>query len=319
MPMTSHTDLFSFSHLVPAGTVVAIVAPGGYAPDEAAVERGVAYLVSQGCVVKNYYHPEEKFQRFAATDTVRAQQVMDAARDPEVQIVMALRGAYGMSRILPLLDLEVLANSGKLFVGYSDVTALHLALLAQQDTISFAGPMLCGDFGAVTSSALTMRSFWHTVTTSAQTIAVTVEGNPEVATCGLLWGGNLAMVSHLLGTPYFPHIDGGILFVEDVNEHPYRVERMLLQLAHAGVLERQRALLLGDFSQYRLSDYDNGYDFAAMLAYLRATLSIPVLTGLPFGHIPDRVTLPVGGNAQLTADAHGFALTVSHYPTLHAR
>lgn len=314
--MIIQSNPVSFSRLVPRGTVVAIVAPGGYAPDEATVERGVAFLTSLGCVVKNYYHASDKYQRFAATDARRAQQLMDAAADPEVQIVMALRGAYGLSRILPFLDLKLLADSNKLFVGYSDVTALHLALLAQEQTISFAGPMLCGDFGSAEPSMLTMHSFWRTVTTPAQTIAVKVEGNPLVATSGILWGGNLAMVTHLLGTPYFPQVQGGILFVEDVNEHPYRIERMLLQLAYAGVLEKQHALVLGRFSQYRLTDYDNGYDFNTMLAYLRQILPIPVLTGLPFGHIADRVTLPVGAHAELTADAAGFALTVSHYPSI---
>jgi muramoyltetrapeptide carboxypeptidase len=105
-------------------------------------------------------------------------------------------------------------------------------------------------------------------------------------------------------------VDGGILFVEDVNEHPYRVERMLLQLLHAGILHRQQALLLGDFSAYRLSEYDNGYDFASMLDYLRATLPVPVLTGLPFGHIRDKVTLPVGGQASLVSGGEGFSLAM---------
>jgi muramoyltetrapeptide carboxypeptidase len=312
--MTDDIDAAYFRHMVPAGTTVGIVAPGGYAPDEEVLAQGVANLEAQGCIVKLFFDPADKFQRFAATDAARAQQLMDAAQDPDVQIVMALRGAYGMSRILPLLDFKVLADSDKLFVGYSDITALHLGLLAQQQTISFAGPMLYGDFGAQQLSAFTLRSFWRTVTSNAQTIAVQAEGNPEVATSGLLWGGNLAMIVHLLGTPYFPYVDGGILFVEDVNEHPYRVERMLLQLAHAGVLEHQKAVILGDFSRYRLTDYDNGYDAAAMLDYLRATLPVPVLTGLPFGHIPDRVTLPVGAHAELTSDAEGFALTVTSYP-----
>nr|WP_040503677.1 LD-carboxypeptidase [Herbaspirillum lusitanum] len=111
---------------VPAGACVAIVAPGGYAPDEAAVARGIALLEAQGCKVKSYYDHAARHQRFGATDAGQ-----QAAADPEVQVVIALRGAYGMSRILPVLNYEALAASGKLFVGYSDITALHLALLAQ--------------------------------------------------------------------------------------------------------------------------------------------------------------------------------------------
>lgn len=307
---------------IPPGTCVAIVAPGGYAPDEAAVGRGIALLEAQGCTVKSYYDHSARHQRFGATDIGRAAHIQQAAADPEVQIVMALRGAYGMSRILPALNYRALAASGKLFIGYSDITALHLALLAQGGNSAnisaggFAGPMLCSDFGTETPSTMTMDSFWRSMTQPTQTIRVESAGNPALQTSGMLWGGNLAMVVHLLGTPYFPQIDGGILFVEDVNEHPYRVERMLLQLEHAGVLARQKAVLLGDFSNYRLSDYDNGYNFEQMLAYARQHLSAPLLTGLPFGHIADRLTLPVGAHAELQADAAGFTLSLSGYRTL---
>jgi len=304
---------------IPAGTCVAIVAPGGYAPDEAAVGRGIAVLEAQGCRVKSYYDHAARHQRFGATDVGRAAHIQEAAADPEVDIVMALRGAYGMSRILPALNYRALAASGKLFVGYSDITALHLALLAQTGAVSFAGPMLCSDFGCQTPSAMTMTSFWRSMRQAQQTIVVAAEGNPHLQAKGTLWGGNLAMLVHLLGTPYFPDIDGGIMFVEDVNEHPYRVERMLLQLEHAGVLARQQAVLLGDFSSYRLSDYDNGYDFEQMLAYAREHLSAPLLTGLPFGHIADRLTLPVGARAALQSDEHGFTLLLDAYPTLQMR
>jgi muramoyltetrapeptide carboxypeptidase len=141
-------------------------------------------------------------------------------------------------------------------------------------------------------------------------------GNPAVDVAGTVWGGNLAMLVSLLGTEYFPQIEGGILYVEDINEHPYRVERMLLQLMQAGVLGRQKALVLGDFSAYRLSPADHGYDFDVMLNYLRATLPLPVLTGLQFGHIPKRVTIPFGAHANLVSDRERFQLTMSDYPTL---
>jgi muramoyltetrapeptide carboxypeptidase len=144
----------------------------------------------------------------------------------------------------------------------------------------------------------------------------TAAGNPAVDVAGTLWGGNLAMVNHLIGTPYWPQIDGGILFLEDIAEHPYRIERMLLQLHFAGVLERQKAIVLGDFSGYRLSPNDNGFDFDSMLAFIRETIGVPVLTGLPFGHVKERCTLPFGAQAHLVSDGAGFELTVSGYPTL---
>jgi muramoyltetrapeptide carboxypeptidase len=124
------------------------------------------------------------------------------------------------------------------------------------------------------------------------------------------------MLMSLVGTPHFPRIDGGILFLEDIAEHPYRVERMLLQRMQAGVLARQQAIVLGDFSGYRLAPADNGYDFESMLAYLRATLPCPVLTGLEFGHIPRRVTIPFGAQGRLVSDESGWRLTMSDYPTI---
>ncbi|HEY8101269.1 MAG TPA: muramoyltetrapeptide carboxypeptidase [Burkholderiaceae bacterium] len=304
------------AHQLPNNVGVAIVAPGGYAPDEIGLARGIALLEKQGCMVRNYYDPATKYQRFGGTDEARVAQLHDAADDPNVQVILALRGGYGMSRILPMLDLNKLANSGKLFVGHSDFTALQMALLAKTNTASFAGPMLCDDFTRADVSDFTMEHFWRCLTSASHTISAKAEGNPAIKVSGKLWGGNLAMLTHLTGTPYLPQIDGGILFVEDINEHPYRVERMLLQLLHAGILGKQKAIVLGDFSNYRLTDYDNGYDFVAMLAYLRAQLPMPVITGLPFGHIQDKVTLAVGCHATLSTDAHHMQLVMNSYPHL---
>lgn len=302
----------------PAGTGIAVVAPGGYARDQAALERALARLAAHGCTVRNYYDPERKHQRFGATDAGRVAQLHDAARDPDVQIVLSLRGGYGMTRLLPAIDFALLAASGKLFVGHSDFTALQMGMLARTGAASFAGPMVCDDFTRDDVSRYTMEAFWNCLSHPSCMVAGAEPGNPRVETAGTLWGGNLTMLTHLLGTPFFPVIEGGILFVEDINEHPYRVERMLLQLLHAGVLARQSALLLGDFSGYRLSEYDNGYDFSAMLDYLRAALPLPVLAGLPFGHVRDKATLPVGCQARLYGEGPDFRLEMRDYPVLRA-
>ncbi|WP_432241352.1 muramoyltetrapeptide carboxypeptidase [Herbaspirillum robiniae] len=335
----SVASLESVRASVPAGTCVAVVAPGGYAPDPAAVERGVALLEALGCRVKNFYRHEERYQRFGASDEARAAQLMQAAADPEVEVVLALRGSYGVSRILPMLDIGRLASSGKLFVGYSDITALHLALL-KAGAASFAGPMLNGDFGAVEPNWEALQAFWRTLASPAVTVhehrpseedgressdprcgdRLTDADSPALRAAGKLWGGNLAMVAHLLGSPWFPQVEGGILFLEDVNEHPFRVERMLLQLEHAGVLARQKAVVLGDFASYRLAEIDNGYNFGEMLAFLRGRIATPIVTGLPFGHVRDLVTLPVGAHAVLDSQgAAGFTLALSDYPSLRAR
>lgn len=295
---------------------LAIAATGGAAPDNAAVERGIARLREQGVIVHNYYDHEKIDQRFGGTDDARLAQLNAAIADPEVQVVMALRGQYGITRLLPRIDFKTIADSGKIVVGYSDLTALHMGLMAKTGAKSYAGPMICNDFSDEEWNEYTHQQFWSCLAGPTHTVRGEAAGNPRIEMEGMVWGGNLAMMVSLLGTEYFPRIDGGILFLEDVAEHPYRVERMLLQLMQAGVLERQKAIVLGDFSRYKLSPADNGYDFDTMLAYMRNTLPVPILTGLPFGHIPRRATIPFGARAQLKSDTDGLTLAMSDYPTM---
>nr|WP_315393865.1 LD-carboxypeptidase [uncultured Duganella sp.] len=299
---------------------IAIAAPGGAAPDAGALREGIARLEAQGFLVHNYYDDAQRHLRFGGTDGARLAQLEAAAADPQVQIVMALRGSYGMSRLLPRIDFRAMADSGKLFVGYSDFTAFQMALMKLAGRASFAGPMVCDDFTRAEPDAYTMAQLWDCLRGPLHTVRGEVADgradNPPVALEGRLWGGNLAMLVSLLGTPYFGPLDGGIVYLEDIGEHPYRVERMVLQLLYAGALDGQRALVLGDFSGYKLGALENGYDFETMLAYLRERLPMPVLTGLPFGHIKKRATLPYGGMARLVSHERGFDLTISDYPTL---
>jgi len=295
---------------------IAIAGLGGYAVHEDALARGITRLEAAGHLVHNYYDPAQKFQRFAGTDASRLAQLNAAAEDPDVQVVIALRGSYGMSRLLPYIDYRKMADSGKLFVGYSDFTAFQTALMKATGRISFAGPMMCDDFIRDDPVDYTLTQFWDCLRGPTHAVQGGAEGNPVLDVQGKLWGGNLAMLAHVVGTPYFANFDNGILFLEDIGEHPYKVERMMLQLLHAGVLDGQQAILLGDFGGYRLSDADNGYNFDEMLAFLRERLPIPILTGLPFGHIKTRCTLPFGATAHLQSAGSNFTLTLSNYPTL---
>ena len=301
-------------------TGIAIVAPGGFAPALDALNAGIARLEQQGFIVHNYYDHDARHQRFGGTDAARVAQLHAAAGDPAVQVVMALRGSYGMTRLLPHIDYQLLAESGKLFVGYSDFTAFQMALMQATGRISFAGPLFCADFTPAELDDYTIGQFFDCLRgPQHQVLGAVADGgpdNPELEVAGPLWGGNLAMLVSLLGTPYFPTIADGILYLEDVGEHPYRVERMLLQLLYAGVLDRQRAVVFGEFTGYKLGNFENGYDFAAMLAYLRATLPLPVLTGLPLGHVRRHATLPFGGTARLVSTARAFTLTIDGYPIL---
>ena len=301
---------------------IGVVAPSGYAADPAAFARGLAHLRSLGHTVQDFSASGTRELRFAGTDEQRIAQLHAAARDPSIEIVIALRGGYGLSRLVPAIDLKLLAdsviNGGKRWVGHSDFTVVQLALLSS-GAGSYAGPMICDDFSREDLSDFTQQHFWQCMSQASVRVQLPVHGNPRVQTDGTLWGGNLTMLCSLLGTPWMPAIKNGILFIEDVNEHPYRVERMLLQLAQAGVLDRQRAIVLGDFSGYKLTDYDNGYDFTQMLSYMRERLSIPILQGLPFGHMKDKVTLPVGAHCVLDSSEDSLSLMMSTQSVISAK
>jgi muramoyltetrapeptide carboxypeptidase len=225
-------------------------------------------------------------------------------------IAMALRGGYGMTRLLDRLDWKLLGRSverGTRWVGYSDVTALHLGLLAHTGAVSWAGPMASGDFGRAEASGglddVTVGCFQEAMSGELEAVGFRAPaGFDGLEARGVLWGGNLALVCALLGTRHGPSVKGGVLFLEDVGEHPYRIERMLLQLHQAGVIDRQKAVLLGSFTEWEKAPNDRGYRLKDAIEALRARTQVPILTGLPFGHIPTRVTLPVGRRVTLAVE-----------------
>ncbi len=292
---------------------IGIYAPAGFAPEPVAIDRAVARLTTQGHRVVVDPTATSRWQRFSASDDERLAAVHRMAANAEVELAIAARGGYGWSRLLDRLDFAALAAAKKRWLGHSDFTAFQLAALARAGMVTFAGPMAAFDFGAETPSTYTLEHCWGLLAGERYEVECSLDGPDGVAE-GVLWGGSLAMVAHLVGTPHFPRVEGGILFLEDVGEHPYRVERMLYQLHYAGVLSRQRAVLLGAFNGYELTPNDNGYDAAAMVAQVRARLARNVYTGLPFGHVPAKLTLPVGarcavavrdGRAQLAFSGYG--------------
>jgi len=276
----------------------AIYAPSGYAQDPSALDRAVARLAAVGGEVHVDASALARHTRFAGTDDERLAAILRTAALPGVGVALALRGGYGWTRLLPRLDFRALAASGKRWIGHSDFTAFQLAMLASERAVTYAGPMAAYDFGAEAASEFTIGHALAMLRhgTDEATFAT---GSGDLDVEGALWGGNLTMIASLVGTPYFPRAEGGILFVEDVAEHPYRIERMFHQLHYAGVLERQRAILVGTFTGYELAEHDNGYDLDAAIAQVGRLCRVPIVTGLPFGHVRDKLTLPVGGRARL--------------------
>ncbi|MDQ6647423.1 MAG: LD-carboxypeptidase, partial [Pseudomonadota bacterium] len=243
-----------------------------------------------------------------------------ATMDELPDIALAIRGGYGATRLLEHLHYDALrdrlAGSNTLLVGHSDFTALQLALYAKSGLCTFNGPMLGADFGAEALDTFTSDHFWNTAHSPAASADWVTTPDAALDVAGPLWGGNLAVLCSLIGTPYFPDIEGGILFVEDVGEPPFRIERLLYQLHLSGVLGRQQALVLGNFSQCRASGYDNGYGLADSFDQIRQACGIPVISGMPVGHEPAKLTLPFGTPARLQVAAGAARLEFSGYPHL---
>lgn len=277
-----------------------LIAPSGYCIKQHAALRGIQRLTDAGHQVNNVEVIARRCERFAGTETERLEDLNSLARltTPNT-IVLAVRGGYGASRLLADIDWQALVarqqHDPLLICGHSDFTAIQCGLLAQGNVITFSGPMLVANFGADELNAFTEHHFWLALRNKTFTIEWQGEG-PTCQTEGTLWGGNLAMLISLIGTPWMPKIENGILVLEDINEHPFRVERMLLQLYHAGILPRQKAIILGSFSGSTPNDYDAGYNLESVYAFLRSRLSIPLITGLDFGHEQRTVTLPLGAS-----------------------
>jgi len=282
-----------------------LISPSGAVQDPAALTLARQRLATQGFATALDAAALAVHQRFAGTDAERAASI-ERALVQAYPTVMVTRGGYGLTRLLPAIDWRAVAASGKTFIGFSDFTAFQLALLAQTGASSLTGPAAIADFGGAHIEAQTHDWFVQMLTGKMRKLSFASRASDPVDVRGVLWGGNLAVLVAILGTPYFPQVPGGILFLEDVGEHPYRIERMLVQLWQAGVLSSQNAIVLGHFTQYRLSPADRGYDLDAVVHWLRTTVKIPVVTGLPYGHVALKATLPVGRRVGLVC-ADGMA------------
>lgn len=289
-----------------------IYSPASAVRDKAAFRRGVKRLQALGHELEIDEAALASHMRFAGDDETRLAAIGRAAASG-ADLALISRGGYGLTRILPALPYKALARAierGTHFVGLSDFTALQMALLARTGACTWAGPALGEDFGSEAApdeimlacfddllSGAGEGSGWTLPPADARAHAERPERHLRDA---LLWGGNLNVLCALLGTPYLPAVKGGVLFLEDVNEHPYRIERLLTQLLRAGVIDAQKAVLLGSFNRFKLvPGYDRGYSLKTVVDWLRSQTRTPVYTGLPFGHVPTKVMLPVGQRVEL--------------------
>ncbi len=301
--------------------------------NELALER----LACAGFKVDNPAITNRQYLRFAGTDSQRASDLQNIATGAIAapKLLLGVRGGYGAMRLLPMVDWSTLGRimkeRGTILAGFSDVTAIQCALLAKGDMSSLAAPMLYSEFGKTVPDQVSCRQFVEALTNSNLTInisdaSLTSQQLPSILTStepktitGKMWGGNLSVVSALAGSEYLPRIDGGIVFLEDVGEQTYRIERMLYDLYLAGVFKNQQAIVFGALSGTGEDSYDKRYDVATVIRQLHWLTGLPIYSGMRFGHIGQKHSFPLGATCQLTPNTDGgYQLAFTNYPTIKA-
>ena len=312
-------EIIKPARLVP-GDTVGIIAPASPSPHADALERSMAALEKLGFKPKLAANVRARRGFLAGTDAERAADVMGLFTDPEVKAIICLRGGYGVARILPLLDYDVIRRHPKILVGYSDITSLHCALQVKAGLVTFHAPMLDAALAKPGLPEFTWQSLRKTIMEPAPAGPLSAGCETKTAfplrggtASGPLIGGNLSVLVTTLGTPYQPSFAGKILFLEDVDEAPYRYDRMLTHLDNAGVFAQVAGVAVGVNADCTDPKAESAKEYRQSLADVLAErlgrLRVPVVLELPFGHVPVNATLPVGIQATLDGDAGELVIT----------
>ena len=305
-----------------AGDTIGIISPASAPPGPKNIDRSVTVLERLGFKTKLAPNVRKRWGFLAGSDRDRASDMMKMFADPKVKAIICVRGGYGTARLLPLLDYGVIRRNPKIFLGYSDITSLHCAFLVEAGLISFHGPMLNSDFVNKDFPDFTLVSCLRTLMKASpsgsisagykgKTVSILRRGRVS----GALIGGNISILCATLGTPWQPSFKNKILFFEDLDEVPYRFDRMLTHLLNAGLLQQVAGVAIGVnadcFDPYakKMKEYRQTCEDVFRERLL--PLKIPVVAGLPFGHIPLNATLPVGARATLDANKGDLIITES--------
>lgn len=307
------------------GDTIGVVVPAGPVNRER-IDRALARVHERGFRIKTYGDIYRSSGYLAGDDATRAAELMAAFADPETTAVWCARGGYGVMRLLDRIDFEVIRRNPKIFVGFSDITALHHAFHQATGLTTFHGPNLQDGFGKPDDMPpANERALWRAILADNQPSAgeetpIDLAGADTSqlrtlhgGTCtARLTGGNLAVIAGMLGTPYEMQTAGRILFLEDIGERLYRIDRYLSQLRLAGKLSKLAGVVLGSFSYDDGDQADDPVAIAALCEEFFADLGVPVLAGFPAGHAESNLTLPIGGLIKLDADAQQVTL-LEHY------
>ncbi|MDL2318767.1 LD-carboxypeptidase [Eubacteriales bacterium OttesenSCG-928-A19] len=292
------------------GQTVGLIAASSAMPEPARLTRAIAALESMGYNVKVSEGCYARHGYLAGPDGLRAAELNRMFADDTVDGIVCARGGYGATRILGRIDYDILRANPKVFSGYSDVTALHGAIQRHAGFVTFHGLMGVSDLGDETPDAYSVEWFLRMLRDTAPAGPLEdPEGTPPRRAIvpgraeGRLIGGNLSLVASCMGTPYAWDFDGAILFLEDVNERSYAVDRMLTQLKNAGVFDRVAGVLLGTFNGRDPKEDSRDFTTEEVFESTLGDLRVPVLSGIQCGHIPVKLTLPLGIRYRMDADA----------------
>lgn len=294
------------------GARIALPAPaseGDYAAD---IARCRTFIEAQGWTPVEMKNAQNRFGYLAGTDEERAEDLNEAFRDDSIDGIICIRGGYGSMRILPFLDWKMIRRNPKVLMGFSDITALLVGISQRAGMATFHGP------NALSTPNEYSDGWMRKAVAEAEPIGAWSQPSPlpsdayQLATLhggkgeGRLVGGNLTLLAHLMGTPWEPDLEDAILFIEDVGEAPYRLDRMLSQMRLAGSFQKCRGVAVGQFTNCDEKDPDSAWNVADVMRNRLADLGIPVVTGWAIGHVRPKLTLPLGCKAELDGDTLTF-------------
>ncbi|MCB1067892.1 MAG: LD-carboxypeptidase [Simkania sp.] len=285
-----------------AGDTIAIVAPASLSKKEGEVVACVQSLEVKGFKVKLAGNLESQWGNFCGTDAERASGIMEAFQDEDVKAIWCLRGGYGSGRLLDQLDYDLIRQNPKIFIGMSDITALHVALNQKAELITYLGPNANFIFATDEDRSFAEKHAWKVLLGVQETLIF--EGGETLVSgkaTGELKGGNLALLAAHVGTPWQIETKGKILLLEEVNEFSYRIDRMLCQLKQAGLLDDIAGLILSSWSGCD-PQHPQDFNLNQVLKNYFENASYPVLLDFPSGHIENQATLPLGHVVELDAD-----------------
>ncbi|MBL6956698.1 MAG: LD-carboxypeptidase [Chlorobium phaeobacteroides] len=298
------------------GDTIGLISPSSPSPDHEKVGHAVSYLEKLGYRVKPAEHFNSRTENRLELDRRKLSDLHEMFADTSVKAIFCLRGGSGATRLLQDLDYELVSRNPKILAGYSDITALSIGLFAKTGLLTFSGPMLATELH--NPSGYTEENFWKILeSTSSVHQIINHPDHPinvyrEGSATGTLLAGNLTVLSCLVGTPYLPPLDGTLPIFEDINEEPYRIDRLLSHFHNAGLLSSCSGILFGQFSK-EIITFDTQHPLLDILRYYteKTSPNVPVVAGLSYGHIDDLLTLPVGATCTLNASHERISLTTS--------